>query len=198
MFRLISFFVVTGWISVSSVLADTPPVSSSYLLFPRDLIRFEVYGEPDLATKLRISGTGEINVPLLGAVPIAGLDLATAGKLISERYQAAKIFIRPQINLQIEEYSKKEVSVLGQVGTQGKITLSDETVSVSIVEAIAKAGGFTRIGRSEAVRVTRRTPSGEDQTFVVDVERIIHGDNKNTENFRILPDDVIFVPERLF
>jgi len=194
-----SLIILLGLSLFTGVIVAGDQTQSSYRLFPRDLITFEVYGEANLPTKLRISGTGEINVPLLGAVKIAGMDLATAEKTIAECYRKANIFIRPQVNLQIAEYSKKEVSVLGQVVKQSTIPFPEETTSMSIVEAIAAAGGFTRISRSDAVRVTRHSDDGPEQTFTVNVESMLQGNKSaNTEAFRVLPDDVIFVPERLF
>lgn len=170
----------------------------SYRLFPRDVVAFSVYGEPDLNAQLRISGKGTINVPLLGEIKIMGLTLQEASHALAEAYIVADILLRPQVTLQVSEYSKKEVSVLGQIGRQGKVELPPETSSLSIVDVVSAAGGFTRIARSDNVRVTRRNPDTDtDQVFFVNVESMISG-NANATPFEILPGDIIFVPERLF
>lgn len=171
---------------------------SAYQLFARDIVTMAVFGEPDMSTQLRISGVGAINAPLIGDIEIAGLTLAEAEGKLEKAYVEAQIFIRPQITLQVVEYSKKEISVLGQIGRQGKIELPVESVRINIVNAVSLAGGFTRIARADAVRVTRKSPNdGAEQVFTVNVEQMISGKSKEPP-FYIYPGDVIFVPERLF
>lgn len=171
---------------------------SAYRLFARDVIKMVMFGEPDMSTQLRISGIGTINAPLIGDIEIAGLNLAEAESKLEKAYVDAEVFIRPQITLQVAEYSKKEISILGQIGRQGKIELPVESVRINIINAVSLAGGFTRIARADAVRVTRKSPAnGEEQVFTVNVEQMIAGKSKEPP-FYIYPGDVIFVPERLF
>lgn len=171
---------------------------SAYRLFARDVVKLSVFGEPDMTAQLRLSGIGTINVPLLGDIEIAGLNLTDAEEKIERAYIEAEIFIRPQITLQVVEYSKKEISILGQIGRQGKIELPVESTRINIVNAISLAGGFTRIGRADAVRVTRKAASGDgEDVFTVNVEQMISGKSKEPP-FYIYPGDIIFVPERLF
>jgi polysaccharide export outer membrane protein len=183
----------------ATLRAATGPESDSlaYRLHPLDLVSFSVHGETGLGASLRLSGGGSIRVPLLGDIRIAGLTLAEAEKKIQERYVAEEIFVRPQVTLQVTEYSKREVSVLGQISRQGKIEFPAEASSLDIVQVVTAAGGFSRIARADAVRVTRKdAETGEERVFTVNVERMLSG--RSDEAFRILPGDVIFVPERLF
>jgi protein involved in polysaccharide export with SLBB domain len=170
----------------------------SYRLYPRDSVTLSVYGEPDISTQLRLSGNGSINIPLLGNLNVGGLTLAEAEKKIGESYVEQEIFIDPQITLQVTEYSAKEISILGQISSQGRIQLPPEMASLSIIEAISSAGGLSRIAKGDAVRVTRKNlETNEEEVFVVDVESMITGRSK-TEVFFVIPGDIIFVPERLF
>jgi protein involved in polysaccharide export with SLBB domain len=171
---------------------------SAYRLFARDVITLGVYGEPDMTTELRIAGNGMINVPLLGNVHVVGLNLTAAERKIEEAYIEQQIFIRPQITLQVKEYSKKEVSILGQIGKQGKVELPPESVEMNIVNAVSLAGGFTRIAKADSVSVTRTNPeTGEESVFTVNVEQMIAGRSKESV-FYVIPGDIVFVPERLF
>jgi len=171
---------------------------AAYLLYARDVVSLSVNGENDLDAQLRISGDGTINVPLIGNVRVAGLSLAAAERKIRETYIAEQIFILPQITLQVREYSKKEISMLGQFARQGKVELPAESSFLSIVDAVSAIGGFTRIAKSDSVRVTRKDPAtGEEKNFTVNVERMISG-RSNEEIFNVYPGDILFVPERLF
>jgi protein involved in polysaccharide export with SLBB domain len=171
---------------------------NAYRLFVRDVVTLGVYGEPDMTAELRIAGNGMINVPLLGNVHVVGLNLTAAERKIEQAYIEQQIFIRPQITLQVKEYSKKEVSILGQIGKQGKVELPPESVEMNIVNAVSLAGGFTRIAKSDSVSVTRTNPeTGEEKTFTVNVEQMIAGRSKESV-FYVIPGDIVFVPERLF
>ena len=71
-----------------------------------------------------------------------------------------------------------------------------ETESIEIVDAITKAGGITRMGRSDSVRVTRKNAQGVEKAVTVDVQRMFNG-RGGSETFMVYAGDVIFVPERL-
>lgn len=173
-------------------------VDDSYRLYHRDVVTFSVYGEPDLNTQQRISGNGSINAPLLGEIKVVGLTLEAASQTIAAAYIAAEILLRPQITMQVSEYSKKEVSILGQIGRQGKVELPPESSSLNIIDIVSAAGGFSRIARSDSVRVTRRDPlTDKENIYTIDVESMIRGTSA-AKAFEVLPGDIIFVPERLF
>ena len=178
--------------------AETKVQSGQYKLFSFDLVHISVQGEADVTVDRRVDGDGSINVPLLGDIAVRGLSLAEAQKLITQRYVDGEIFIRPEVVINVVEYSPKEVMVLGQVGTQGKVSFPPEVGSISIVEAVTKAGGFTRIGKADGVRVTRKGKEGTEQSFTVNVEKLIGGRADPGDSFSLQPGDVVFVPERVF
>jgi protein involved in polysaccharide export with SLBB domain len=183
-------------LGASGVLPAAEVESNNYRLFARDLVQIAVQGEPDVSVQRRVDATGEIPVPLLGSVKVAGLTVAQAQEAIRRRYIAEEIFIRPEVVVSVVEYSPKEILVLGQVGKQGKLALAPEASSMPIIEAITGAGGFTRIAKSDGVRVTRKDETGTERVFTVDVERMLAG--RGGETFQLQPGDVVFVPERVF
>lgn len=169
---------------------------AGYLLFPRDVIRITVQGEPDVTVERRVDGGGTVPVPLLGPVKVAGQSPAQVQAEIARRYVAEEIFIRPEVVVTVVEYAPKDIMVLGQVTKQGKQVLPPESRGIPVIEAITTAGGFTRIAKSDAVRITRKDDTGAEKTFTVDVEKMLAG--KGGEAFLVLPGDVVFVPERVF
>lgn len=170
----------------------------SYELAPRDLIRFVVLNEQDTVTEQRIDGDGRIRVPYLGSVRIAGYTVRQAERGIERAYRDNEIYIDPQVTIRIAEYSVKEVSVLGEVNSPGKVRFPIEANSLDIRDVISQAGGFTNIARSRQVHVTR-TENGREVEHKVDVDRMLQERRGGRESgFRVLPSDVIFVPERFF
>jgi protein involved in polysaccharide export with SLBB domain len=190
-------FLFLSFMAAVSAVENAAREGGRYRLFARDLVRLAVQGEPDLTIERRIDALGEIYVPLLGNVKIAGLTAFEAQTAIAKRYVADEIFVRPEVIVTVLEYSPKEIMVLGQVGKQGKLFLPAEAVTMPIVEAITSAGGFTRIAKSDAVRVTRKDERGVEQSLTVNVEKMIEG-RAGAEPFLLEPGDVIFVPERIF
>lgn len=177
-------------------LADAPESQTSYHLSPRDLIRITVFNEPDMTVDRRLDARGNVSLPLLGAIDLSRLTVAEAQEKIRSAYIAQEIFVRPQISVSVIEYLAREVSVIGQVKSPGKILLPIETDTIEIVDVISKAGGVTRIGRSDSVRVTRKAADGSERTFTVDVERMFNG-RGGAKPFMVEPGDVVFVPERV-
>lgn len=151
-----------------------------------------------MSVERRVDGLGEVSVPLIGQVKVSGLTLAQIQEAIAKRYVEAEIFVRPEVVAMVIEYSPKEVMVLGQVGKQGKQSLPPEAIGISIVEAITSAGGFTRIAKGDAVRVTRKDDRSGEQAITVNVEKMIDGRSGTIEPFILQPGDVVFVPERVF
>lgn len=190
-----------GWVAGGTLYAQADEVvSNSYRLADRDLIRFAVQGEPETAVEQRLDGEGKVRVPYLGDVVLRGHTVREAEKMIEELLIENKIYHRLQATIRVVEYSTKEVSILGQIRTPGKVAFPIEANKMDILDVITESGGFTGIARSREVRVTRSGGGGNDGTFTVDVDKMLAGrGSANAEPpFYVLPGDVIFVPERLF
>lgn len=187
---------VYACLGISGYAVDLGVGVERYRLAPRDLIRVTVFGESDLNIERRIDGNGTVSIPLIGSVALQGLTVAGAEEKIRITFTEKEIFVRPQVAVSVVEYVAKEVSVIGQVKNPGKIPLPIEANSIEIVDVISKAGGFTRLGRSDSVRVTRKGLNGKEETFTVDVQRMFSG-RGGAARFVVYPNDVVFVPERI-
>jgi protein involved in polysaccharide export with SLBB domain len=170
--------------------------SSDYLIEARDQVKFQVTGEPDEPLIGRVSSAGEISIPLLGAVKVSGLSLKQAENLMERRYREGGFFLNPQVILSFEAYAPRSVSVLGQVNNPSSVDFTIERDDIGIVSAITKAGGFTRVARPDSVKVTRNI-NGKDTTFTINVAAYLSETSTESE-FKLMPDDIVFVPERVF
>lgn len=167
--------------------------SQTYVLAPNDVVQIKVYQEDDLETKARIGQDGTISFPLIGVVPIGGKTVEQAGALIREKLDKDYL-VNPQITLIVVEYSKRRFTVLGQVQKPGSFEIPSEE-SVTLLEAIAMAGGYTRLADKAHVKVTRMA-GDKPATVTVDTKR--ESNDAETMSFLILPEDTITVPERFF
>jgi protein involved in polysaccharide export with SLBB domain len=184
----------------SRAAASTPALTggvsapAGYILSPSDGVAVEVYGEEDLHTNGRLNPEGNLSVPLLGSIHLAGLTLSQAVSKLTELY-SRDYLVNPKINVTLLSYAKRHFSILGQVNRPGSIDMPESNPEgIDLLEAIALAGGYTRIASPERITVRRQNASG-DQTFKVNAKRFTKGKGGG---FLVLPGDTINVGESIF
>ena len=168
---------------------------AGYILSPNDQVGVEVFGEDDLRANGRLNAEGNLSLPLLGSIHLAGLTLTQAASKITELY-GRDYLVNPKVNVMLLGYAKRRFSVLGQVNRPGSYDLPDGSPGgIDILEAIAMAGGYTRIAAPERVRVRRPMEGGGDKLFKVDAKRLARGQGTS---FLVRPGDTITVGESIF
>jgi len=173
-----------------SAAAGTAP---DYRLSPNDLIFVKVFQEDDLDSTLRVAEDGSIIFPLIGSVKVGGRSVASATGVIRDLLDA-RFLVNPQVTLTVLAYANRHITVLGQVQRPGDYNLREQG-SVSLLEAIGIAGGFTRLANSGDI-IVKRAEGG--------AERILHLNAKTMASdnhsgpFVVFPGDTITVTERFF
>ncbi len=190
---VLSVFFITGCSASRDYLKDINfPVtdgSQAMVLGPGDIFAVQVYREHDLSGEFQVSKDGTIDYPLLGILHVGGKSASEVSEMI--RKGLAKRYLRhAYVSVLIKKYRSKRVYVLGEVRHPGTLPFQER---MTIVQAIAQAGGFKRTARTDDVIVTRMTPKGEKKV-VVPVESISEG---KAPNFFLVPGDIVFVPESL-
>ncbi|MGC2322939.1 MAG: polysaccharide biosynthesis/export family protein [Terriglobales bacterium] len=84
-----------------------------------DLLEMSVFDTPELSGKLRVSNTGEVILPLVGTVHLAGMKSEEAAALIRQKFIDGNYLKDPQVTIFISEYATQNVSVLGEVKSPG-------------------------------------------------------------------------------
>ncbi|MDP1579561.1 MAG: polysaccharide biosynthesis/export family protein [Candidatus Didemnitutus sp.] len=180
-------------LSKVAVAQNESSITSDYVLQHLDLLRIVVFQEPDLERQVRISQESTINLPLIGIIDLTGKSVRQAEETLRALYDAD--FLRnPQITITVLEYSQRTVQVLGAVNQPGAIAFIPEQ-PMGIVEAIARAGGPSRLAEKRRIRLTRQLPDGRTETVTVNIDEILQGNS--SERWLLKKGDVIFVPERL-
>jgi len=176
--------------------STTSESKSSYRLRATDLIKISVYGEPDLETKQRITGNGYVAVPLLGKIRLAGSTVDEAQHILEMKFVTSELLRSPTVTISVEDYSRRTITVLGRVHSPGEIEMGVESEAVSIQQAIAAAGGFTRLAATSSVKLIRHDPQKGKTTWTIDVDDQLTDGNQNAR-IMVYPGDTIFVPERI-
>jgi polysaccharide export outer membrane protein len=161
-----------------------------YRICPNDLLDIGVYEEADLCKVVKVSGDGVISFPLVGDVVVAGLTPQEAAKKLTELL-AQDYLVNPQVSVMVKEHVK--INVLGQVMKPGAYELTD---GLTVVGAIALAGGFSELASGNGTKVIR-VRGGKKEMIRVPVDSILKSGNASRD-ILLEPNDTVVVPESIF
>jgi polysaccharide export outer membrane protein len=177
-----------------------PPKTIAYRIAPSDKLSISIIGESDLnAGNKRVDASGNINLALVNDVRVAGLTVTEAQAAVENAYKDGRILRNPQVSINIEEYSPREVSISGMIKIPGKYPLPPETV-LTLKDLVLRAGGFTDTANGSKVRVIRTNANGTTKIFIKDIDSVIRAkDTKNSADgaFVLEPGDLVYVTERI-
>jgi polysaccharide export outer membrane protein len=168
-------------------LVIVPEDFSKLTLAPGFLLNLQVYDMPEINSQLRIDERGDVNLPLAGAVHVAGLTLPQAQAAITKKLVDAEMLQNPEINLDVAQYAGDNVTVLGEVQSPGRVQLlAPHTLS----DVLAMVGGTTITAGNQIT--IRRTVDGKIENQQVSYSR--SGNSDDIRNIVVQPRDTITVP----
>jgi polysaccharide export outer membrane protein len=173
-----------------SLAAQSPaaPAASSddRRIAPQDLLLITIVGERDLQTEFRVSSSGSISFPFVGAVSAKDLTPPEFAERLRESLMK-DYFVDPQVIVTVKDYRPEFVYVIGQVNRPGPVAIPSER-RIDILEAIAFANGTTRLARSKI----NYTHNGTTVTLSIDDLKKESDPNKK---IWVQPGDIIEVKE---
>ena len=175
---------------LATTRAATP---ENYTLQPNDLIEIKVFQEDDLTTKARVAADGSITFPLVGRVALGGRSVSGAAESIRSAL-AKDYIINPQVTLNVVEFAKRRLTVLGQVQRGGTL-IYPENETLTLLQAIGLAGGYTKIADPAKITLKRRVEN-KDVIFKLNAKTMARDDTAT--DFMVLPGDTITVGESIF
>jgi polysaccharide biosynthesis/export protein len=148
--------LLVGWIPETFAQAQAEPgsviaaqgastaVSPDYVLAPGDLLRIQVYQQPDLSMEIRLQDNGQLSFPLIGPLTMTGLSVFDAERRIEAGLRDGKFLRSPQVSITVTQVRGNLVSVLGHVQRPGRFPI--EKPGLRLTELLAQAGGVTAMG----------------------------------------------------
>jgi polysaccharide export outer membrane protein len=136
--------LAAGWAHAQAQPAAPAQQRSEYVLGAGDVIRVTVFQNPDLTLETRLSETGQISYPLLGAVNLGGMSVAQAEKRIADGLRSGNFVRQPQVSVLVVQVRGNQVSVLGNVNRPGRYPL--ELADTRLTDILAAAGGIAQGG----------------------------------------------------
>ncbi len=168
--------------------AARPAVPDSYVIGATDMINIFVLKEPTLssASTIPVRPDGMISMPLLGDIKAAG---KTPTQLADEiTIKLKKYVLDPNVTVTVQGMNSKIVYLIGEVGRPSPIGM---TPGMTLLQAIATAGGLTPYANSKKIYILRND-GGKQQKIPVQYKQALRGDG--SFNLTLNPGDTIVVP----
>jgi len=172
--------------STASPLNALTTAGPDYRIAPNDLIEFNIFGVPDMQRDVRVNASGEVSLPLIGPMPVAGLTAQVAEQRIAAKYQE-KYLQNPQVSLFIKEFTTQRIAIEGAVTRPG---IYPVTGQLTLLRALALSGGFAPYADINQIVVYRGGTSGQREQFTYDLDKVRSGHEADPD---IRSDDVIVV-----
>lgn len=132
------------------------PESRVYTIGRGDLLFVHVWDSEKYSTRARVRTDGQISVPLLDDLDVAGKTPPEASRIIEERLRADKLLLNPHVTVAVEEMKPLTIAILGAVARPGTYALERGN---GVADALASAGGLTEFAHKDRIFVLRRTPA---------------------------------------
>jgi polysaccharide biosynthesis/export protein len=173
--------------SMAAPQTSTPLGGAEYLLRPGDVVQVFVWKEPDLTRDATVRLDGRITMPLVGDVEASGRTPQELGKDLTGRFQ--KLIENPVVTVSLTHANSSRFFVIGLVSQPGGFPL---TGHVTVLQALALAGGFKDYAKTDKILVIRGG-AGAAKATPFNYKKIEDGSDL-TQNLTLQADDTILVP----
>jgi polysaccharide biosynthesis/export protein len=175
---------------------DTPAQSSvapDYLIGPGDTLQVFVWRNPDLSVTVPVRPDGKISTPLVEDMSAVG---KTPSGLARDIEKALSEYVKsPQVNvivtIPVSVFS--QVKVIGQVVKPQSLAYRD---GMTVLDALLAVGGLGQFAAGNRAHIAR-TINGKEQDIKLKLDALVNG-GEMQQNLKLLPGDVLVVPESRF
>ena len=171
--------------SAAAANAEANATAADYRLVPGDKLRIEVYKDPQMSQTLQIRPDGKITLPLVGDVAAAGRTPVALRDSITTSLK--EYITNPVVTVIVVEFEPQSVSVMGEVARPGPVPIKGK---LSVLEALAVAGGFKDFANTKNITIRRPTASGV-QIIRFNYRDAVKGEGKP---LYLQPGDLVIVP----
>jgi polysaccharide biosynthesis/export protein len=166
----------------------TKQAKDDYVIGPEDVLAINVWKEPEISRSVPVRPDGKISLPLVGELPASGL---TTGKLRDNIAEKLKEYIsNPEVIVIVEGVKSRTYNIVGKIGKPGSYDLAKP---MTVLDAIAVAGGFLDFAKTGKIYVLRRETDGSRKMLPFNYKLVIKGQGLD-QNVELQPGDTIVVP----
>ena len=172
----------------STSVAATGIRPDAYIIGAEDVLSVYVWKEPDMSKSVPVRPDGMISLPLIGEVKAAGYTPVQLQGVLADAMK--KYVSDPQVTVVIEKVASLNFNIVGEVNKPGYYPL---TRRLTVLDAIALAGGFKDFAKTKKVYILRTSANGAEQRIPFNYNEVIKGKNSQ-QNIDLQPRDTIVVP----
>ena len=168
-------------------VSSNPGSEAEYKIGPQDVVRIDVWKEPDISRTIPVRPDGKISLPLLNDVQAAGLTSLQLANAIHDGL--TKYLTSPQVTVTVSEINSRRVYVTGEVNRAGSMPLLP---NMTALQAVSGAGGFTQFAKMKGIYILRNE-GGKQIKYPFNYKEVVKG-NHPEQNIPLMSGDVIVVP----
>jgi len=172
---------------VASTRAKVSENDSEYKIGPQDILRIDVWKEPEVSRAVPVRPDGKISLPLLNDVQAVGLTPMQLAGVIANGLK--KYMNDPQVTVSVSEINSRRIYVTGEVTHAGAFQLLP---NMTVLQALSSSGGFTQFAKLKSIYVLR-TEDGKQVKLPFNYKEVVNG-KKSEQNILLQSGDVIVVP----
>jgi polysaccharide export outer membrane protein len=189
--------ILMAWIGAASTepskakgtpAAPSPAVAEEYMIGPDDLLAVNVWREPEISRNVLVRPDGRISLPLVGDLRASGRTPAQLQDDI--KGQLLNYLSNPEVTVIVQEARSQKFNVLGEVEHPGSYPL---TRSMTVLDAIAVAGGLRDFAKTRKIYVLRIKSDGSRTRLPFNYKAVIKGQSLS-QNAELQPRDTVVVP----
>jgi polysaccharide export outer membrane protein len=173
--------------STQPAVKAAPEAAADYKIGPQDVLRIDVWKEPEISRTVPVRPDGKISLPLLNDVQAAGLTAVQLTGVI--RDGLTKFITSPQVTVTVTEINSRRVYCTGEVNRQGAMPLLP---NMTALQAISSCGGFTQFAKLKNIYILR-TEHGQQVQHPFNYKDVVKG-KKPEDNILLQSGDIIVVP----
>jgi polysaccharide biosynthesis/export protein len=164
------------------------PSKDEYVIGPEDVLAINVWKEPEISRSVPVRPDGKISLPLVGELAASGLTTMKLRDSIAERLK--EYISNPEVIVIVQEVKSRSFNIVGKVGKPGSY---DMAKPMTVLDAIAVAGGFQEFARTAKIYVLRRQADGSRSMLPFNYKLVIKGRGLE-QNVELQLGDTIVVP----
>lgn len=167
--------------------ASATETQAEYVIGLGDQLQIMVWKEPELTQALSVRIDGRISLPLIGDVEAAGMSIRDLKKVLEVKY--AVVIAEPAVSVMLVQSKSWRYYIIGKVAQPGEFPID---FPITVLQAIAKSGGFQEWAKTDKISIVRR--EGGTETIVpFNYEALVNGQNLQ-QNALVKPGDTIIIP----
>ncbi|MDD5759904.1 MAG: polysaccharide export protein [Desulfobulbaceae bacterium] len=186
----VMFFVLTGFVANASAgqeATSSSETQAEYVIGLGDQLQIMVWKEPELTQAMSVRIDGRISLPLVGDVEAAGKTIRDLKKILEGKY--ATVISEPAVSVMLVQSKSLRYYIIGKVAQPGEFPID---FPITVLQAIAKSGGFQEWAKTDKISIVRRE-GGRETISSFNYEALVNGQNLE-QNALVKPGDTIIIP----